>query len=155
MVIIGGFLLWGTKKGLILEISEIVGLIAAFLLAMFLPFNLQIGGWKYVVSFLIYFLTISIGFSILSKIINKTPLALIDKILGSVIGTLKGIIVVIILFLIISVVPSSSGYRVIRESYFYNAALHVKPILKDFLERKMRKIEPPDKILPPDRKTLT
>ena len=96
-IFIVGFCLWGTIKGFIIEISEIGGLIVSFILAIYLPLGLEIGGAKYVVSFLVYFFTISICFSILSKIIHKTPLAFLDRILGAAVGAVKGIIVVIIL----------------------------------------------------------
>ena len=52
LIVIFGFSLWGTIKGFIIEISEIGGLIISFILAMYLPLNLNIGGMKYVVSFL-------------------------------------------------------------------------------------------------------
>ncbi len=147
ILIILGFLLWGFKRGFILEISEIGGLIIAFLLSIYLPLRLHIGGWRYVVSFLVYFLIISIGFTILSKIVHKTPLALIDRILGSLMGAIKGIAVIFILFLIISVIPSANK-KALNNSIFYNATLTIKPILRDFLEKKMKQPTPQQKKFP-------
>ncbi|MCK4421714.1 CvpA family protein [candidate division WOR-3 bacterium] len=146
LVVIGGFLLWGMKKGFILEISEIAGLILAFVLSIQLPIGLNIGGWKYLVSFLIYFLIISIGFTILSKSINKTPLALIDRILGAAIGAIKGLIVVIIIFLIISIVPGSQSDANLNNSIIYKNTLKIRPVLKGFLQRKVEELKPEEKI---------
>ncbi len=153
LITIIAFLLWGIKRGFILEISEIAGLIFAFVLALYLPLNLNIGGWKYLVSFLVYFFILSIVFSIVSKIVNKTPLALIDKALGAAVGALKGFIVIIIIFLIISVMPKTNQNKALRNSLLYNTTLKIKPALKGFLQRKMNRITPKDKLpLPEPRK---
>lgn len=149
LLIIIAFLIWGTKKGFILEVSEIAGLIIAFILAMYLPLRLNIGAWRYLVSFLLYFIVISVGFSILSTIVNKTPLVLIDKALGSFIGALKGFIVVLIILLIISVVPGTNNYRTLNRSSFYRTTLRIKPLIKSFLQRKMEQIKPNPDIVPP------
>ena len=136
LIVIAGFCLWGTKKGFIIEISEIGGLILSFILALYIPLDLDIGGIKYVVSFLVYFFVISVFFSVLSKIIHKTPLAFIDRILGAAIGAIKGLIVVIILFLIASLIPSDETKNGIQESFFYKTALIVRIPIKNFLKRK-------------------
>ncbi len=152
LMVIIGFLVWGLRKGFILEISEIGGLIIAFILSIYAPINLNIGGWKYIVSFIVYFLVISIVFAIISKMINKTPLALFDKSLGAAIGAIKGLIVVIIIFLIVSVMPIVNQHEVLKSSIFYNTALTIKPILRGFLERKMNKLTPDKKLYIPDYK---
>ncbi len=141
LVVIGGFFLWGTIKGFIIEISEIGGLIISFILAMYLPLGIEFGIMKYVVSFLIYFFAISICFSILSKIIHKTPLAFLDRILGAGIGSIKGIIVVIIIFLIVSLSPVEKPNSNLSNSLFYKAALIVKAPLKNFLNRRIKGLD--------------
>lgn len=141
LIIVAGFCLWGTKKGFIIEISEIGGLILSFILALYVPLGLDIGGMKYVVSFLVYFFIISVFFSILSKIIHKTPLAFIDRILGAAIGAIKGLIVVIILFLIVSLIPLKGTKNNIQESFFYKTALIVRIPLKNFLIRKTEDLD--------------
>ncbi|TET99394.1 MAG: CvpA family protein [Candidatus Stahlbacteria bacterium] len=152
IIIIIGFLFWGLKKGLILEISEIGGLILAFILSVYLPINLNIGGWKYLVSFLVYFLILSIIFTITSKMINKTPLALFDKSLGALVGALKGLIVLIIIFLIISVMPIANQNKTLSKSILYNTTLKIKPVLRSFLERKMNKPTLDKKLRIPERR---
>jgi len=136
LIVIIGFCLWGMIKGFIIEISEIGGLIVSFILALYFPLGLDIGGIKYVVSFLAYFFVISVFFSILSKIIHKTPLAFIDRILGAALGAIKGLIAIIILFIIISLIPFNGTKSNLRESFFYKAALIVRIPLKSFLKRK-------------------
>lgn len=138
LILILGFCLWGTIKGFIIEISEIGGLIISFILAMYLPLGLNIGGMKYIVSFLLYFFTISVCFSILSKIIHKTPLAFIDRTLGAVVGTVKGLIVVIIIFLIVSLIRIEGPKSKLNNSVFYRIALIARPPLEDFLAKKMK-----------------
>jgi membrane protein required for colicin V production len=152
IIFIVGFCLWGTIKGFIIEVSEIGGLIISFILAIYVPLGLEIGGMKYVVSFLVYFFTISICFSILSKIIHKTPLAFLDRILGAVVGAIKGSIVVIILFIIISLVPINETHNDLSNSFFYKTAINVRSPLKTFLRGRIKgfnhykeKIPLPDK----------
>lgn len=147
-VFIIAFFLWGTKKGFIIEISEIGGLIISFILAMYIPLELNIGAIKYVVSFLAYFFIISIGFSVLSKIIHKTPLVFLDRLLGAAIGAIKGLIVVLIIFLIISLTPIKKTHTDLSNSLFYRTALIVRPPLKDFLQRRIKKIEQNKEKLP-------
>jgi len=138
IIVIVGLCLWGTIKGFIIEISEIGGLIISFILAIYLPLGLEMGGLKYVVSFLVYFFTISICFSVLSKIIHKTPLAFFDRILGAAVGAIKGLIVVIILFLIVSLVPINEPNSNLSNSFFYKTALIVRIPLKTFLRGKIK-----------------
>jgi uncharacterized membrane protein required for colicin V production len=138
IIVIVGFCLWGTIKGFIIEISEIGGLIISFILAIYLPLGLEMGVVKYVVSFLVYFFTISIFFSILSKIIHKTPLAFFDRMLGAVVGAIKGIIVVTILFLIVSLVPVNETHSNLSDSFFYKTAINVKSPLKTFLKGRIK-----------------
>jgi uncharacterized membrane protein required for colicin V production len=138
LVLIFGFCLMGTKKGFIIEVSEIGGLIVSFILAMYLPLSLDIGTMKYVVSFLAYFFAISISLSVLSKIIHKTPLAFFDRTLGAVIGAGKGLIVVILFFLIFSLIPIKEPKSKLSNCVFYRLALIARPPLEDFVTRKMK-----------------
>lgn len=138
LIVILGFCLWGTIKGFIIEISEIGGLIISFILAMYFPLGLDIGGMKYVVSFLVYFFAISICFSILSKIIHKTPLVFIDRLLGAAIGAIKGLIIVIILSLIMSFIPFKETKNNLNTSVFYNLARIARPPLRNFLKNRMK-----------------
>jgi membrane protein required for colicin V production len=138
LILIFGFCLWGTIKGFIIEISEIGGLIISFVLAMYLPLDLDIGGMKYVVSFLAYFFAISICFTILSKIIHKTPLVFIDRLLGAAIGAIKGLIVVTILSLIMSFIPFEKPKNNLSTSVFYNLARIARPPLRNFLKNRMK-----------------
>jgi len=140
LLLIFGFSLWGTIKGFIIEISEIGGLILSFVLAMYVPLGLNIGGMKYVVSFLAYFFAISIFFSILSKLIHKTPLVFIDRLLGAAIGAIKGLIIIIILSLILSFIPFKEIKKDLSTSVFYNIARIARPPLKNFLQNRMRDI---------------
>jgi membrane protein required for colicin V production len=140
LIVIFGFSLWGTIKGFIIEISEIGGLIISFILAMYLPLNLNIGGMKYVVSFLAYFFAISIFFSILSKVIHKTPLVFIDRLLGAAIGAIKGLIIVVILSLIMSFIPFKEPQHNLNTSIFYNLARIARPPLRNFLKNRMKEL---------------
>jgi membrane protein required for colicin V production len=140
LLLIFGFSLWGTIKGFIIEISEIGGLILAFVFAMYLPLELNIGGMKYVVSFLVYFFVISILFSIISKLIHKTPLAFIDRLLGAGIGAIKGLIIIIVISLILSFIPFQEMKRNLSTSVFYNISRIARPPLRKFLKNRMKDI---------------
>ena len=152
LLVVVFFCLWGTRKGFIIEISEIGGLIFSFILAFYFPLNLNIGLTKYVVSFLVYFFAISMFFFILSKIIRKTPLAFIDRILGGAIGALKGLIVTIILFLIVSLIPFNGTKNNLQKSFFYKTALIARIPLENFLRRKTDDLKNyKEKITPPQK----
>jgi membrane protein required for colicin V production len=151
-VIILFFCFWGTKKGFVIEISEIGGLIISFLLAIYFPLELNIGVTKYLVSFLVYFFTIIICFSILSKIIHRTPLAFFDRVLGALIGIVKGGIVVTLLFLLLSFIPLKGQNSNLNDCIFYRFALIVKSPLKDFLQKRFEGLkENKDKTTPPEK----
>ncbi|MEO0293010.1 MAG: CvpA family protein [candidate division WOR-3 bacterium] len=145
LIIIFIFSLWGATKGFIVEISEIGGLIISFFLAFYFPLNLRIGTGKYIISFLLYFFTIIFSFSLLSKIIRKTPLLIFDKILGIFTGALKGGLVVITIFLMLSFIPFKAESK-LSDSLFYRLSLIVKIPLKNFLKEKIDnfnyKVEP-------------
>lgn len=152
LVVIAGFSLWGTIKGFIIEISEIGGLILSFILAMYLPLGIEFGIMKYVVSFLVYFFAISICFTILSKIIHKTPLAFLDRILGAAIGAIKGLIIIIVIFLIISLTPIKEPNSNLSNSLFYKAAIIVRIPLKNFLKKRIKGLDQyKEKIPIPDK----
>ena len=140
LLLIFGFALWGTIKGFIIEISEIGGLIISFILAMYFPLSLDIGGMKYVVSFLAYFFAISICFSILSKLIHKTPLVFIDRLLGAATGAIKGLIIIVIISLIISFTPFQEIKNDLSTSVFYNIARIARPPLRHFIKNRMKNL---------------
>jgi membrane protein required for colicin V production len=155
LVFIFGFCLLGTIKGFIIEISEIGGLIVSFILAMYLPLGLNIGTMKYIVSFLVYFFTISISFSILSKIVRKTPLAFFDRTLGAVVGAVKGLIVVVIIFLIVSFIPIEGPKSKLKNCVFYRLALITRIPLEDFLTEKTKGLNQfKDKIPVPEQEEI-
>jgi uncharacterized membrane protein required for colicin V production len=141
LIVIAGFFMWGTIKGFIIEVSEIGGLIVSFVLTMYLPLSIGSGVIKYIASFLVYFFAISIFFSILSKIIHKTPLAFLDRILGGGIGAIKGIIIIIVIFLIVSLSPIKNPASNLSNSLFYKTALIVKIPIKDFLNRRIKGLD--------------
>lgn len=141
LAVIAGFSLWGTIKGFIIEISEIGGLIISFILAMYIPLGIDFGIMKYVISFLVYFFAISIFFTILSKIIHKTPLAFLDRILGAAIGAIKGLIVIIVIFLIVSLTPAKEPTSHLSNSLFYKTAIVVRIPLKHFLKKRIKGLD--------------
>lgn len=155
LFVIGAF--FGYKKGLILELISI----AAFILAIYGGFKLLHIGMEYVsrvyegfgtllpfVAFLVLFVLIIIVVNIIGKILKKiidwTPLGIIDNIAGALIGILKWAVAVTIFIWVITVLNLDFDSQTLNDSKilaFTNKVLNqtiefigtIFPSFKDFI----------------------
>ena len=101
IIIMASLVIHGIIFGLIRGVFEILGIFIGCFLAI--NFNDALGIPKFL-GFLLIFVVVVIGFSFLGRVIKKiihlTPLGFIDRILGGLLGLLKGIVVCFV-FLII------------------------------------------------------
>ena len=84
--------IWGFKRGFLLEVADIFSIILAFLFTYLSP--LRVGKYlifSYLISFVIYFIILHFIFLILSRFVKKTPLVIVDRTLGMIVGFLKGL----------------------------------------------------------------
>ncbi len=117
IVLIGGLTLWGVLRGFIRALAGLVGLIAGVILVA--QYATQLGqilppaSWSLMVrtliaGFLILVATVA-AVRVVAWILRKTlvhgPLKMMDRILGGLVGFLKGAILVFVLLVIISISP--------------------------------------------------
>lgn len=123
LVIVGFCLIRGGFKGLIREISGIIGIVAAFYGAntyftMLVPFAarwIESPGVQKLICFFLLFCLILILVGLVARLLIKLLrlvfLGWVDRTFGVVFGTAKGILIVTILFMIITVfVPAGHGF---------------------------------------------
>lgn len=139
------FLSYGFKRGFMLEISDIAGIILSFFLAAYFPIHFGSRILSYLLSFVIYFVVLHIIFLIIAKVVRHTPLVFFDKILGIVIGAVKGLIFSLSIVLIISLFPIR--YKPFTNSLSYKIVSVFRPLVKRFFKvdniKKIKKIHIP------------
>ena len=128
IIILGYCLIRGVFRGLIKELSSIIGVLGGFyaaftyytLLAKPLSKWIANTGYLNILSFLIIFCGVFIIISILGVIINYllkiALLSWLDRILGSVFGAMKGILIVSVLFIALTAFLPK-GVPVIKDSH--------------------------------------
>lgn len=108
------FLVAGTRRGFIREVTGFVGLVLAFVLAIAgaqiwavmiadqLHFHPSVATVvSFILIFVLVFLLSRAAGGLIFKLIRKTPLGLLDRIGGSIIGLLKGGLILSLIFLIL------------------------------------------------------
>jgi membrane protein required for colicin V production len=70
--------------------------------------------FAFIIIFVVVFLVVSIGGRILSKVIHFTPLGIIDRILGGVLGLIKGLVICFVLLVVVMLIRKDT--RVLSES---------------------------------------
>lgn len=123
-IIVLVFFVSGIKKGLIRQVLEVVGIIAAFIGAFYLAHRLavylepRIGGSyqiSLVVAALAIFIGIIIGFHFagvaIRRILKMTVLGSFDSVMGGVLGAVKGILISSLLLIILFALPLPAGVK--------------------------------------------
>ena len=146
-VIIGFNLVRGIFRGLVKELSSLIGVMAGYYAAYsYYPFvakwlskYLSLTAYSQIISFLIVFGTIFMVISVLGVIIkyllNISFLGWVDRICGAGFGLIKGLLIVSILFIVFTAfLPKDSTF--IRKSFIaphlrYLPAAVVKIVNKD------------------------
>lgn len=117
LVIVIGLVIHGFATGLVRGAFDIAGIIAGYVLAVTYSAAVEL---PRVLAFLLIFIVVMIVFSIagriVSKIIHVTPLGIIDRAMGAVLGLAKGLIICFVFLLAVMFVKKDS--RVLAGSQF-------------------------------------
>ena len=125
LTILGLSILIGVMRGLLREVLSIAGWVAAFLVAKFytaqlsplLPQAISSDSLRYMAAFIILFLATLLVSSLLaialSQIFEKVGLSFIDRGLGAVFGSIRGLIIVGVLVFLggLTDFPKESAWR--------------------------------------------
>lgn len=115
IVIVVGLIIHGIATGLVRGAFDIAGIIFGYILAVSYSATVRL---PQIFAFLIIFVVVLIAFSItgrvVSKIIHITPLGYVDRILGGVLGFVKGVIICFVLLLAVMLIRKDS--RILSES---------------------------------------
>jgi membrane protein required for colicin V production len=102
LVIFCALLIHGIIIGLVRGVFDIAGIIIAYIVAINFSEAIKIPRF---LSFLLIFIIIAIAVSLLgryvSKLIHVTPLGLIDRLLGGVLGFLKGFVICFVFLVVL------------------------------------------------------
>ena len=102
MIILCGLVIHGIVFGLIRGLFDIAGIILGYLLAVHYSSTLEM---PHVLAFILIFVVVVIVASLLGRIVSKlvhvTPLGIIDRLLGGILGLLKALFVCFVFLLIV------------------------------------------------------
>jgi membrane protein required for colicin V production len=124
LLIVVFFLVDGVRRGLVRQLFEIVGLIAAFIAAYFIGHALAHhfeGSTRISYPVVLFFFSAVVFVAVvlvfhlmglaLQKIVDVTILSPVDRIGGGAFGVLKGVLFVSLLCVLLSGIPSAEGFR--------------------------------------------
>jgi membrane protein required for colicin V production len=107
-ILIAVLIMHGIFIGLIRGTFDIAGIIAGYILAINFNDMLKIPRF---LAFLVIFIVVVVGVSILGRIISKvmhaTPLGIFDRLFGGLLGLIKGLIISFVFLLIILLIHKS------------------------------------------------
>ena len=134
----------GLMRGLVFELMSLVGWVVAYVLAqayssLLAPY-LQIGnvgtalnqGAAFAVSFVLILLVWSLLARLLRMVIRATPLTVLDRLLGSAFGLLRGILLVLVVATAVAFTPAaqSADWKASRGAAWLGQILKaIKPML--------------------------
>jgi membrane protein required for colicin V production len=102
IIILCGLVLHGIVFGLIRGLFDIAGIILGYLLAVHYSSTLEM---PHVLAFILIFVIVVVAVSLLGRIVSKlvhvTPLGILDRLLGGVLGLLKAVFVCFVFLLIV------------------------------------------------------
>jgi len=153
------FLIDGIKRGLVRQLFEIAGLIAAFIGAYYFGHFLSrhMEGLTRVSHTVIIFVLAAIVFiavvflfhllgAMLQKVVSVTILSPVDRIGGAVFGVVKGVLLVSLVCVLVFNAPAAAGFRQRLEKNRAAAAIH--PLLPRlyhfFIKRSAEGVDSPD-----------
>jgi len=124
----------GLIIGIIRSICDIIGILIAYVLAV--SFSPMLGMPRFV-AFLLIFVIIVIGVHILGRIISKairsTPLGTIDRLLGGVLGLIKGLVICFVFLLILFLLkrPNTAVQGSLIAPWIIKGGLSASQVLPD------------------------
>jgi len=150
IVIVSFCLIRGLFKGLIGEVSGIIGVVAAFygaytyypLITVYAQKWIENTGFRNIIAFFLIFCAILIVINLLSllirKILNLVFLGWVDRTFGLVFGAVKGVLIVSVIFIMVtSFLPKNSNF--LTTSKFSPYIAQVSETLTVFVSKNSRK----------------
>ena len=150
IVIVSFCLIRGAFKGLIGEVSGIIGVVAAFygaytyypLITVYAQKWIENAGFRNIIAFFLIFCAILIVINLVSllirKILNLVFLGWVDRTFGLVFGAVKGILIVTVIFIMVtSFLPKNSNF--LTTSKFSPYIAQVSEALTVFVSKNSRK----------------
>jgi len=114
LIILGIFVFNGVRKGFLREVAGLVGIVIAFILAVRFMDDLSVIFTYFlglspriavVVTAIVIFILVVVAFVLMAKVVRKlmelATLGWIDRLMGAMLGLLKGVIIVSIVTLIL------------------------------------------------------
>ncbi len=150
IVIVSFCLIRGAFKGLIGEVSSIIGVVAAFygaytyypLITVYAQKWIENSGFRNIIAFFLMFCAILIIINLVSllirKLLNLVFLGWVDRTFGLIFGAVKGILIVSVIFIMItSFLPKNSN--LLTTSKFSPYIAKVSETLTVFVSKNSRK----------------
>jgi membrane protein required for colicin V production len=115
IIIVVGLIVHGIATGLIRSAFDIAGIVFGYIFAVSYSATIRMPQiFAFLIIFIVVFLVVSIAGRIISKVVHITPLGIIDRILGGVIGLLKGLVICFVLLIAIMLIRKDA--RILSES---------------------------------------
>ena len=151
------FLLLGLKKGFIISIATLTGLVAGVYAAIyFSTFAGRLIGkffqtdsfWLPYASFALTFVAVLAGVyfigKMLEKVVDLSGLGILNHLAGGILGILKGLLLLSIVFYLIRMADIENriiSKKARQESMFYNPVANVFPKMSEFTKSELFKKE--------------
>jgi membrane protein required for colicin V production len=144
LAVLTASMLMGVWRGLVREVLSLAGWIAGFLLAqMFapdvgarLPMEGASEGVRYLAGFVVVFLMVlvltALSGWVLQKLVAAVGLGILDRMLGAVFGTLRGMILLLVITVIVGMTPvqDTAVWRQSQGAQTLTQLLHfLKPVM--------------------------
>jgi len=150
IVIVSFCLIRGAFKGLVGEVSGIIGVVAAFygaytyypLITVYAQKWIENAGFRNIIAFFLIFCAILIVINLVSllirKLLNLVFLGWVDRTFGLIFGAVKGILIVSVIFIMVtSFLPKNSNF--LTTSKFSPYIAQVSETLTVFVSKNSRK----------------
>ncbi len=144
LAILTASMLLGVWRGLVREVLSLAGWIAGFLLAQMLapevgqrlPMEGASEGLRYLVGFVVVFIAVlvltAVSGWVLQKLVAAVGLGILDRLLGAVFGSLRGVIFLLVITVIAGMTPvqDTATWRQSESARALTQLLHfLKPVL--------------------------
>jgi membrane protein required for colicin V production len=115
IIIVISLIIHGIATGLIRSAFDVAGIFFGYIFAVSYSATIKIPHiFAFLLIFIVVFLVVSIAGRIISKVVHITPLGIIDRVFGGVLGLLKGMVICFVLLIAIMLIRKDT--RVLSES---------------------------------------
>jgi membrane protein required for colicin V production len=142
----------GFMRGFVFELLSLLGWVAAWFAAQW--FAPQVAAWlpvgapgsalnlgaAFALTFIAALVLWTLAARLIRLLLHATPLSLVDRLLGALFGTLRGLVLLLALAVVVGLTPlaKSTAWQQSRGAHWLNAALHgLMPLLPPQLSRHL------------------